>query len=141
MHSKCKKTCLVLLLIVVFSALLFAETIISDFHARTLDRNVILEWSTQKETNLQKFRIERSTDPYNDQWTVLGNVNAAGSEQAEKKYSYTDSRIFKGSISSLYYRLGLVDPQGNIAYHHVIASTSGISGIRHTWGSIKAMFR
>jgi len=120
-------------------SLLAAETVISDFHARTVSNNVIVEWSTQAESNLQKFKIERSTDL--STWTAVGTVLVQQTLYEEKKYSFTDKHIFKGEISSLYYRLGLVDLQGYTTYHDVIASTSGVSAIRHTWGSIKAMFR
>jgi hypothetical protein len=40
-----------------------------------------------------------------------------------------------------YYRLKLVDGNGNYVYSNTITVTHIISGVRSTWGSIKAIFR
>jgi hypothetical protein len=116
-----------------------AGTRISQFFA-TRDRNaVVLEWTTEEESNLARFEIERSTDRV--RWFRIGEVRAAGESARRNTYTFRDQTIFKTAANSLSYRLVLVDMQGNSLPYDVIASVEGQSGIRHTWGSIKAMFR
>jgi hypothetical protein len=65
-----------------------------------------------------------------------------GQSGERKSYSFTDNSIFKTThTGTFYYRLIIVDSQGNSTPHDVIVSIAGNSGLRHTWGSIKAMFR
>jgi hypothetical protein len=116
-----------------------AITRISEFYA-TRDRNaVVLQWTTEEESGLAEFRIERSSDGL--RWITAGAVRAAGESSRRNSYSYRDQSIPKTALSNLYYRLVLVDSDGKTTVHYVIASVEGNSGIRHTWGSIKAMFR
>jgi hypothetical protein len=121
------------------SAIAFASTRISEFYARRERNAVILEWTTEEESNLSKFEIERSTDRL--RWFKIGEASAVGESVRHNSYSYKDYSIFKGSLSNIYYRLVLIDKAGNPQTFDVIASVEGNSGIRHTWGSIKAMFR
>jgi len=116
-----------------------AGTHIVGFHAIRQNDVVILEWTTDQESNLSKFVIERSTDNIN--WIQIGKKQAYGESSTKQYYSFTDNNLFKGDISNFYYRLLIVEKNGQIMIHSVIASVTGISGIKHTWGSIKAMFR
>ena len=134
-----KKTSTIVFLSLLLTSLLAAATIISEFHVKTVGRDVRLDWKTQQESNLKEFKIKRSSDQIN--WTLIGTVAAKNDGQPEHSYTFTDNRVFKGETSSLYYKLVLVDLQGQTTDHLAIASTAGISGIRHTWGSLKAMFR
>jgi hypothetical protein len=123
----------------ILSSIVDAATRIVEFHARREQNTVIIEWATEEESNLSKFEIERSTDGL--RWFKVGEIPAVGESTKRNSYSYTDYSIFKGSITSLYYHLVLIDNEGNTQVYDVIASVEGNSGIRHTWGSIKAMFR
>ena len=134
-----KNTTVYLFILFLLTSVLAAATIISEFHIKTIDNNVRLDWKTQQESNLKEFRIKRSSDQ--QIWTVIGTVKAITDGQSSHSYSFTDNRVFKGETSSLYYKLIMVDSQGRMTEHDTIASTAGISGIRHTWGSLKAMFR
>ncbi len=59
-----------------------------------------------------------------------------------KEYSYEDKSIFKSENRTFYYRIVVIDPQKKVITSSEIKQVSPqISGIRHTWGSIKAMFR
>ena len=119
--------------------LLEAGTHIAGFHAIRQNDVVILEWTTDQESNLSHFVIERSTDNIN--WVQIGKQQACGESSTKQYYSFTDNNLFKGDASNLYYRLLIVEKNGQVTIHGVIASVTGISGIKHTWGSIKAMFR
>jgi len=137
---KIKKTSIVFFLaFLVIVAMLAAATIVSEFHVKTTGNSVSLEWKTQQETNLKEFKIKRSTDQVN--YSIIGTVPAKKDGLTNHSYSYTDSRLFKGQTGNLYYKLVLINLQGQSTDHDAIASTAGISGIRHTWGSLKAIFR
>jgi len=126
-------------LIFAVSVVLEASARISEFYAKREKNTVILEWTTEEESNLAKFEIYRSTDQL--RWHKIGETRAIGESSQRNVYSFTDNSIFKGAVNTLYYRLVLVEKTGNNQSWDVIASVEGQSGIRHTWGSIKAMFR
>jgi len=120
--------------------LLISSAHISEFHAQRKDNNVILEWTTDYESNIIQFDIERSTDTI--PWQKIGSKSAYGESENLRKYSFIDNfSIFKTSQSNFYYRLIIVSKDGQRSPHNVIATIAGNSGIKHTWGSIKAMFR
>jgi hypothetical protein len=129
----------VVLLGLACSLLLEASARISAFYAKREKNAVILEWTTEEESHLAKFEIHRSTDQV--RWYKIGETQAVGESSQRNVYSYTDNSIFKAAVNTLYYRLVLVEKNGSSASWDVIASVEGQSGIRHTWGSIKAMFR
>lgn len=139
-HSK-KFTKFFIIFLLVCVSLLYADTQIIEFHAKRSENNVaILEWITLKESNLKQFDIERSNDGMN--WISIGYVTPLTEYSYEKtSYSFTDPNIFKTTQSTFFYRLVIVDKNGHSTIHTVIASISGQSGIKHTWGSIKALFR
>jgi hypothetical protein len=112
---------------------------ISDFHGKRENGAVVLEWTTESESNLERFEIERSMD--RNRWFRIGELRAVGETRSRQTYTYRDNTIFKSSTNTYYYRLLLIDQNGQSSLHDVVVSMSGISGIRHTWGSIKAMFR
>ena len=102
-----------------------AATIVSEFHVRTIESNLRrLEWKTLQESNLREFRIQRSTNQHD--WSPIGTVPAAQDGQTSHSYSFDDNRIFKSETATLYYKLVLVDLQGNTTDHHAIASTAGV---------------
>ena len=117
-----------------------SETRIVDFHARRENKYAVLEWATEAETNLQKFLIQRSNDNIN--WATIGEIMPqSGNSSSRREYRYVDKDIFKNSIGNFYYRLIIVSKDGQQTPHEVIVSITGSSGIKHTWGSLKAMFR
>ena len=114
---------------------------ITDFHGRRENNTVVLEWTTVEESNIKKFNIERNSKINTENWISIGSVDARGESSTQQSYNFRDSNIFKPTIANFYYRLGVVDNNNLITYHDVIVSISGNSGIKHTWGSIKSMFR
>jgi hypothetical protein len=127
------------LFMVAGSAWLLASTRISDFQARRENNAVVLEWTTESESNLARFEIERSTDRL--RWLKIGETAASGESSGQLRYQYRDNTIFKAAVNNFYYRILMVDKGGQSVTYDVIVSVSGTSGIRHTWGSLKAMFR
>lgn len=139
MHFRRMIPFLSFIFIFISSTVLLSGARIVEFHARRENNAVILKWATEEETNLLKFVIQRSTDTVN--WTTIGEKSAFGESSSKRDYSFIDNSIFKNNISNFYYRLVIVEKNGQSTPHDVIVSITGGSGIKHTWGSIKALFR
>jgi hypothetical protein len=129
-----------LLIIAVAALSLTAGAVISRFEAEPGLNKVTLRWTTAVESNLKGFEIERGLDGKSFQF--LAFVEAAGNSSSPRDYVYEDRTVFKSLGNVYYYRLKLVDFDGSFSYYDKVVSVAPqISGVRHTWGSIKAMFR
>jgi hypothetical protein len=100
---------------------------------------IIISWASEQESNISKFTIERSTDLTN--WAWVGDVAAVGESSIKHSYRFKDKNLYKADQATFYYRLKITDKNGSSVIHDAVLSANGYSGIRHTWGSIKAMFR
>lgn len=106
------------------------------FHGRTEGENVKLEWKTGEESNLKNFVIERKTQQ--SSYVDLTTLQAKGDNSF---YSYVDESVYKSSDYIFTYRLRIVDQDQRISYSSEVSVSPSISGVKRTWGSIKAMFR
>jgi hypothetical protein len=122
--------------ILLVSGVLYAVTEIQFFTARNEQESIVLEWKTGIEDNLNHFEIERSASNPNN-FVTIGSLNAIGNNSY---YTYRDELAMNPS-PIYYYRLKLVDNNSNFTYSQTISVTHIISGVRSTWGSIKAIFR
>jgi len=141
MHRKII-TLLILLIIVSVPFLIIASAHISNFHASRHNDGILLEWNTESENNVDRFEIQRSMDKMN--WRKIDSVPShSGNSSRQRYYQYLDTNndLLKAGTSSINYRLIIVDLNGESAKYSVIASLTGSSGIKHTWGSLKNMFR
>ncbi len=114
-----------------------AATELQYFTAKSEPDAILLEWKTGVEDNLNRFEIERSASEPNN-FIHIGTVSAIGNNSY---YYYRDEVTMSNSAPIYYYRLKLVDGSGNYVYSNTITVTHIISGVRSTWGSIKAIFR
>lgn len=124
------------LAILLASGILYAATEIQYFTAKSEQETILLEWKTGYEENLNHFEIERSASSPNN-FIYVGDINAIGNNSY---YSYRDDPNLT-SAPIYFYRLKLVEHNGNYTYSQIISVTHIISGVRSTWGSIKAIFR
>ena len=115
----------------------YAVTELQYFTAKSETDAILLEWKTGAEDNLNRFEVERSASEPNN-FIHIGTVSAIGSNSY---YYYRDEMAMNISAPIYYYRLKLVDGNGNYVYSNTITVTHIISGVRSTWGSIKAIFR
>jgi len=116
---------------------LYAATELQYFTAKSEPDAILLEWKTGLEDNLNRFEIERAaSDPNN--FIQIGTISAIGSNSY---YYYRDEMQMNNVIPIYYYRLKLVNNNGSYVYSNTISVTHIISGVRSTWGSIKAIFR
>lgn len=118
-------------------ATVYAGAYVSYFHARSESDNVRLEWQTGDESDLQKFVIERKTPQ--SSFIEIQEVTPKGDNSY---YTYLDENTYKANDLVFVYRLKMVDTDGTVTYLDQSTTVSlSISGVKRTWGSIKAMFR
>jgi hypothetical protein len=130
------KTKLFISIIIISATILFAGVNLYRFTGRSQDGNVIIEWQTLSETNVDHFVVERAS--YNGTFMDLGTV----SPNSSMSYSYTDRSVFKVSDQLYLYKIKVVDKDGSISESSTIAVPHSVSGVvKRTWGSIKALFR
>lgn len=113
-----------------------AGAFLDFFHARSESENVKLEWKTGEELNLQHFIVERKNPQ--SSYTSLATIQPLGSN---KLYTYIDENAYKATDLIFIYRLKIVDTNGQSTYSSEVSVSHNISGVKRTWGSIKAMFR
>lgn len=119
-----------------FISAVYAGAYIDYFHARSEGEDVRLEWKTGDELNLQKFIIERKTPQ--SSFVEIASLDPKGSNSF---YSYLDKNAYKSSDLLFNYRLKIVDNNSVISFSNEVSVSHNVSGVKRTWGSIKAMFR
>ena len=80
---------------------------LTSFEAERQERNVLLNWVTQTETNNKGFKIERSSNL--NTWEELSFVTGVGNAIEANNYKWIDSAPIEGMN---YYRLTQVDIDG-----------------------------
>ena len=123
-------------IILIIATAVFAGTFLEYFHGRSEGDDIKLEWKTKEETNLQNFKIERKTPQ--SSFVEITTVQPKGSNSY---YSYLDQSTYKISDMIFIYRLKIVDTNGQASYSSEVSVSHNVSGVKRTWGSIKAMFR
>ncbi len=96
-----------------------------SFTAQKENNNVLLNWQTANEVNVSHINIQRSTK--GNEFTTIGNVNASCCT-----YSYTDNSLLStvnGGLSTIYYRLEIVDKDGSKTYSEVKNVELGIRNL------------
>ena len=125
------------LFLILFGATLFAGAMLRDFRAHSEGENIKVEWETGDESNIQSFIVERSSSE--SAFTEISSpINPKGNDSY---YTFLDESLFKNTDYVFQYRLKIVDNDGTISHSATITVTPQISGLKRTWGSIKAMFR
>ncbi|OGU46119.1 MAG: hypothetical protein A2000_11875 [Ignavibacteria bacterium GWB2_36_8] len=128
--------------LILFMATIFAGATLRDFRASSEGDDIKVEWETGDENNVQNFIIER-----NNYESSLGSsqsfleIKSIQPKGSNSYYSFLDESLFKTNDYVFQYRLKIVDMDGTITYSNTISVTPKISGLKRTWGSIKAMFR
>ncbi|MEJ2495506.1 MAG: hypothetical protein P8Y79_14400 [Ignavibacteriaceae bacterium] len=126
----------------IFSILLFvvainAAAFIDYFQAHSEGDDIILEWKTGEEVNLDKFVIERKT-PQSSYIVIEDNIEPKGSNSY---YKFRDGSAYKTEDLVFTYQLNIFDKDGKVSKSNEITVSHNVSDVKRTWGSIKAMFR
>lgn len=97
---------------------------LSGFAADYQEPSVQLSWTTAMELDAAYFEVNKSVDGFN--FATLGSVQAQGGSGSVTRYSYIDPGPV---LRRTYYRLRIVDRQGNSVYSKTISVRAGNSGI------------
>jgi hypothetical protein len=125
------------LFVLLLSIGLIASTTLESFTAVSDGSQVQLNWKTSVESNLHSFIIERKT--VQGSYIQIAEISAKGSYS---DYTFTDANLYKTTNTTLFkYKLKIVDNDGSVIDSKELPVSNTLSGIKRTWGSIKAMFR
>jgi Secretion system C-terminal sorting domain len=78
---------------------------------------VKVDWTTLKEGNTARFEVERSVDGIN--YISLARLQAAFYSNGLKRYSFLDDLQNIGQTNLIYYRIKLIDRDGNSMYSNI----------------------
>lgn len=93
--------------------------ILTDFTAKaTTSGTVALQWKTTSEINSDYYVVEKSTS--SQSFSEAARIRSTGSSNAEKMYAVSDAFPENGIN---YYRLKMVDKDGQFAYSKVVSVT------------------
>jgi len=95
---------------------------IDQFNGSYSNGVIHLKWTTFMEVNMDHFDIERSTDGVN--FRQIGSLSALGSVNTD--HSYLDLTADRGSN---FYRLAMIDMDGNYTYSKTITLSVDYKGI------------
>ena len=87
-----------------------------SFSARSLEKQILLNWTTASEINNAGFEIERSLDGFDFEkiaWKV-----GKGNAQNENHYVFNDRKVLQNQI--YYYRLRQIDLDGRFDYSNIV---------------------
>lgn len=88
-----------------------------SFTAALQKTDALLAWQTVTESNTAYFNIQRSADGIN--FSNIGKTTAAGSNS--NTYHYTDANVTALNRKILYYRLQVVDKNGNSTLSKIVS--------------------
>jgi hypothetical protein len=123
-------------LILIFVSVAFAGAYLDYFQAKSQGDNVQVEWKTGDETNINHFSLQRKTPQ-----TSFVEITTVQPKGSNSTYSFIDQSIYKTNDVIFIYQLKIVDNDMQTTYSLEKSASPNISGIKRTWGSIKAMFR
>lgn len=128
---------LISFLILITAGLIFAGVDLRSFTVKSSGGNVVLNWDTNSETNLNYFVVLRKT--VNGGYVEIGTVYPKN----DRTYEYVDQTAFKTAGQLYVYKIKIVDNDGTTSYSGEVSvmHNNGISSVKRTWGSIKALFR
>ena len=100
------------------SNVILLDVNLSSFKGTKLETDNLLEWSTEKEDGLSHFELEYSLDGIN--FELLRTHAAAGNSNVPQAYQSLDVNPGAGTK---YYRLKLVEADGDFEYSNIVALT------------------
>jgi hypothetical protein len=113
-----------------------AGAILRVFTAKSSNGDILLEWSVGEEKDLLRYEVQRMAGVQGE-YVTIATVNPKGSNSS---YEFLDKSAYKLNDSIYKYRLAIVSSDG-MTYSQELTVPHTVSGVKQTWGSIKAMFR
>ncbi|MFZ0389948.1 MAG: hypothetical protein WAN36_05775 [Calditrichia bacterium] len=125
----------ILLIIFLTASLLFGNAVITEWKAEPQSDDIVLQWKTSQEVNVDRFIIERSND--DEHFFNVGEVQARG---PGFDYRFVDDQLGRAK-GAYYYRLKIMNKDGTHQFTDSLPVIPFMSSITQTWGTIKALFR
>lgn len=117
--------------------LLFGGALIQYFVADSDGDNIVLSWQSTSEQNVKQYEVLRGPDK--DHLSLITTIKSKGDNS---NYSYVDESAYKTTDSFYAYGLVIVDHDGSRSDPmNTFVTHNGVSSVKRTWGSIKALFR
>jgi hypothetical protein len=109
----------------------------NSFQASSNGVNVTIHWITDQEPSVSHFEIQRRSGT-DGVFSTIGSIDPKG----PSLYEFVDNTAFH-KVTTLYqYRIVVFFNNGGApVVSSAISVSHTVSGVRRTWGSIKAMFR
>ncbi len=127
----------ILIWLFAFISINLGSAFIQFFVANSNGENITLSWQSTNEQNVKEYEILRGPDK--DNLIAIATVPAKGSNSS---YVFYDKSAYKTAASFYAYGLVIVDTDGSKSEPmYTFVSHDGVSGVKRTWGSIKALFR
>jgi hypothetical protein len=134
-------------IIYIFCAVLFVSFSLfggvkrNSVQAKSNGSTITIWWETDDISGIQAFKVLRSVSPMSG-YEVAGTVYPNGT----MLYSFEDDQPFMKTTTLYFYRIETIGTSGSQSYEPSldaggVAVDHTTSGVRRTWGSIKAMFR
>jgi hypothetical protein len=98
-----------------------APVTLADFNVTALSCNGVLDWKTSTEENVSRFEIQYSTN--GSDFSTVGTVTAKNNPNGAS-YKYANAQ----GTAKGYYRLKIVDIDGNFIYSRIIAVNTKCDG-------------
>jgi hypothetical protein len=86
--------------------------VLSGFDVQRNNNEVLATWQTQQEINTSRFEIERAFE--NNSFQKIGSIDAAGTSNSLKTYTFSDKSNISKGIS--FYRIKMIDKDGVFTY-------------------------
>jgi hypothetical protein len=127
----------IILLLILSAGIILPGVFLLKFTVRSLNGNVILDWQCSSETNLKNYVVQRRT--FNGSYSDIATVQP----RSDMNYEFTDQTAYKNEDQVYYYQIEIIDNDGSVSKSQEIQvlHNNGVTGIKRTWGSIKALFR
>jgi hypothetical protein len=131
---------ILLAVVIVCTALALAGGLgLTNVTASSNGSTITVRWSSGDETGVVGYAVERRALS-STLWVPLVQPYqvAAGNDH---EYSFEDKTAFRVTDNVYYYQITQVYADGHKGDPYRTVVSHNVSGIRRTWGSIKAMFR
>jgi hypothetical protein len=128
------KIFLVLLLLSVASS--YAQQTVTYFTAKSDGGNVKVEWTSANESDVNHYSLQRKSP--GTSFIEIASISPKGNNSY---YTYEDQSLYKAQDVLFTYILVTINKSKPNESTAAVSVSPNISGIKRTWGSIKAMFR
>ena len=114
----------------------------NSVQAKSNGSTITIWWETDNVSGIQSFKVLRSVSPLSG-YEIVGTVYP---KDGTSLYSFEDEQPFMKTTTLYYYRIATIVDSGSESYEPSLDASGVVvdhttSGVRRTWGSIKAMFR